>query len=213
MKSITLVCTVHKENGAASASNLYKILEKIQPEVIFLEVTPDDFDNYYAAPGLEPKAVIQYKRNRHVALVPVDLSIADKNIHMKFQRLFGVIDSNSTTYYQQKDCDIQKCVYKYGFSYLNSDQHSKDHADLNEQDLETIRKIDDPEITKLYEYWNTMILCREDEMMNRVYKYSRDNTFQKAVFLVGAAHRGSIIKKSKEFSNHDPESIEWNYYS
>ena len=46
-KTITLVCTVHNENGAANASNLFRLLERICPEVIFLEVPPNDFDSYY----------------------------------------------------------------------------------------------------------------------------------------------------------------------
>lgn len=212
LKSITLVCTVHRENGAASASNLYKILEQIEPEVIFLEISPDDFENYYTAPGLEPKAVIQYKRNRQVTLVAVDMFIADRNILMNFQRLFEVIDANSTTAYQQKNSDMQSCVYVSGFSYLNSDQCSKDHAELNSQDLETIRKINDPEITSLYEYWNAMISRRQNEMINGVFGYSRKNTFNKAIFLVGAAHRDSIIKKSEGYKSHDTKSIQWHCY-
>ncbi len=216
MKSITLVCTVHKEKGAANVSNLYKILEHIQPEVIFLEVSPDDFDSYYITCNLEklePKAVIQYKANRHIDLVPVDISITDKNIYMKAQRLFGMIDLHSTTHYQQKYEHIQTCVFKSGFSYLNSDQYSKDQAELNEEDFEIIRKIDDPEIIGLYEWWNTTISHRENEMINRIYEYSRDNTFQRTVFLIGAAHRHSIIKKGKELNNNDPGNIEWHYYS
>ncbi len=210
---MALLGGVHKEIGAASASNLDQILEQIQPEVIFLEVTPDNFANYYTAPGLEPKAVLEYKRTLDVTLVPVDLQITDKNIYMKFQRLFEVIDANSTIEYQQKDRDIQKCVYESGFSYLNSDQYSKDHAELNNQDLETIRKINNPEITELHEYWNTMIALRKNEMIDGIYEYSRENTFQKAVFLVGAAHRDSIIDKIKESRSHDSTNIEWQCYS
>jgi hypothetical protein len=212
MKTVTLVCTVHKENGAANASNLYKILDQVQPEVIFLEVTPDDFKNYYTAPGLEPKAVLAYKRTLNVTLIPVDLKIIDKNIHTKFQRLFGVIDANSTVEYQKKDHDIQKRVYESGFSYLNSDQCSKDHAELNSQDFKTVRKVNDPEITELYEYWNAMISLRESEMINGIYEYSRDNAFQKAVFLVGAAHRDSMITKIEETIGHNLTNIEWQCY-
>jgi pheromone shutdown protein TraB len=212
MKNITLVCTVHKENGAANASNLYKILDQLQPEVIFLEVTPDDFKNYNTTPGLEPKAVLEYKRTLDVTLIPVDLKIIDKNIHTKFQRLFEVIDAHSTIEYQKKDKDIQKRVYESGFFYLNSDQCSKDHAELNRQDFKTVRKVNDPEITELYEYWISMISLRESEMINGIYEYSRDNAFQKAVFLVGAAHRDSMITKIEESSNYNPTNIEWQCY-
>jgi hypothetical protein len=47
MNSISLVCTVHKEMGLANVSELRAILKRIQPEIIFLEVPPTDFDDYY----------------------------------------------------------------------------------------------------------------------------------------------------------------------
>ena len=55
MKCVSLVCTVHDEMWLANVSELRAILERIQPEVIFLEVPPADFEN------LESNAVRQYR--------------------------------------------------------------------------------------------------------------------------------------------------------
>jgi hypothetical protein len=46
MNSVSLVCTVHEVMGLAKVSALYAILERIQSEVIFLEVPAAEFANY-----------------------------------------------------------------------------------------------------------------------------------------------------------------------
>ena len=47
MTRVSLVCTVHEESGQANVSELCAILERIQPEAIFLEVHPEVFADYY----------------------------------------------------------------------------------------------------------------------------------------------------------------------
>src|SRR5947208_862674 len=47
MNSVSLVGTVHDEFGRANVSELRAILERIRPEVIFLEVPLAAFDDYY----------------------------------------------------------------------------------------------------------------------------------------------------------------------
>jgi hypothetical protein len=76
MNGVSLVCTVHVEMGFANVSELRAILERIQPEVIFLEVPPAAFDDYYekfSRHNLESLAVGQYRQGHQVKLVPVDL--------------------------------------------------------------------------------------------------------------------------------------------
>ena len=41
MRRVSLVGTVHKEKGLASASALLAILEQIRPEVLFLEASAE----------------------------------------------------------------------------------------------------------------------------------------------------------------------------
>ena len=44
MYNITLVCTRHEELGACNSHEMHKILETINPEVIFEEIPPSFFD-------------------------------------------------------------------------------------------------------------------------------------------------------------------------
>lgn len=213
MKSIILVSTIHKENGAANVSNLHQILDQILPEVIFLEVSPKDFKHYEAASGLEPAAVREYKRHHDVILIPVDLATTDKSVFAKFNDLFQVIDANSPVNFQEKDQDIQRKINEFGFSYLNSNQCTKDMDELNDQELDVVHKINHPKITASYADWNIANSLRENEMINKIYEYCQTNKFQKSVFLVGAAHRGTIISKIKDTGSFDSESVEWQFYS
>jgi hypothetical protein len=78
MTRVSVVCTVHEETGYANVLELRAILERIQPEVIFLEVPPPAFDDYYENCGqqnLESMAVRQYRQGHQVELVPVDLQM------------------------------------------------------------------------------------------------------------------------------------------
>jgi hypothetical protein len=72
MNSVSLVCTVH--GPMELASELCAILERIQPEVIFLEVHPVALKDYLEnSQNVEAKAVRQYRVGRQADLVPVDL--------------------------------------------------------------------------------------------------------------------------------------------
>ena len=78
MYSITLVSTLHRELGKCNSNELYKIIESINPDVIFEELTPDLFDKIYRItdiPGEPPelKAVRSYLKNHSIKRIPVDV--------------------------------------------------------------------------------------------------------------------------------------------
>lgn len=209
-----MVCTVHEEKGLANVTNLHSILEHLEPDVIFLEVPPEAYNNYYIAcsqQNLESKAVIQYRQNHKVELVPIDLPTPDKNFFENNRYLFERIEDNSAGFCRLIDRS-KKFVFEHGFSYLNCDDYGKYHAELNNQITAAIKKIDDKRITELYELWINTNEHRDIEMMKRIYKHCRGNIFKKAVFLVGAAHRQSIIAKSKKQAEHSQDEILWDYY-
>src|SRR2546430_14550683 len=75
MKRVSVVGTRHEEKGRANSSELLAILERIKPEIIFLEWPPAAFDAYFNGdPGnLEAIAVTRYCEDHNVDLIPVDL--------------------------------------------------------------------------------------------------------------------------------------------
>jgi hypothetical protein len=89
MNSVSLVRTVHVEMGLANVSELCAILERIQPEGIFLEVPRAAFNDYYgncSRQNLESLAVMQYRQGRQVELVPVDLPTPTGEVSQLWRR-------------------------------------------------------------------------------------------------------------------------------
>ncbi|MBN2589883.1 MAG: hypothetical protein JXA96_08465 [Sedimentisphaerales bacterium] len=216
MRKVTIVSTCHREKGTITAANLCRILEQIQPEVIFLEVSPDNFNLLYHSgtpKTLEPKAVLQFASNRNVELVPVDLSIHAGTAKEKADYRFKVLDTYSSERRKQIDMRINECMLRDGFEYLNGDQYSKDLNELDNEDLKVIRRLNDPKITELNEWWISINSYREDEMLRRIFEYSQINTFQEAVFLIGSAHRDAIFEKSKEQNDNLLQLVKWQHHT
>src|SRR6188472_2435266 len=80
MHNITFISTIHKEIGKCNAEELYKIIEKLSPEVIFLEAvdeTYSEYENYlFSTYGvyhkkLEISALQKYNSKSTFEYVPV----------------------------------------------------------------------------------------------------------------------------------------------
>ena len=96
MYNITLIGTIHNENGKCNSDELHKILEDINPEMIFDELPrgafdmffSDSFDMYYANSvlrnqhlpelPLEVKCIKKYKQNYDTKIFPVDIDVSQK---------------------------------------------------------------------------------------------------------------------------------------
>jgi hypothetical protein len=76
MHNITLVNTYHTETGNCNLNELYKIIEDINPEVIFEELYLNDFNDYYVekkqGDKLETNTILKYMENHQIEHIPVD---------------------------------------------------------------------------------------------------------------------------------------------
>jgi hypothetical protein len=209
MNRASLVCTVHEEMGLANVSELRPILERIQPEVIFLEIPAEAFDDFYGNCGrqnLESIAVRQYREGRQVKLVPVDLPAPSGDFVSNLEELRRRIRRVSPEYRRLMQSD-DDCIREYGFDYLNSERCGELWARVYEDILSSIKWMkDDPWLVAIYGSWMERNDLREKAMMENIQKYCRENTFDKGVFLVGAAHRRAIIDLSREQSG-----IQWDF--
>src|SRR5262245_53652753 len=96
MMRISVVFTEHEENGAADTHGLVAILERIQPEVIFLECPQTGISNFFERSyhRLEANAVSRYRDLHRVELFPVDLPTPEAAL---FENLRKVIDKVART--------------------------------------------------------------------------------------------------------------------
>jgi len=54
---------------------------------------------------------------------------------------------------------------------------------------------------------------RENEMINNIYNYSKENAYQNGIFFIGAGHRKSIIIKLYQHNRKAENKIHWKIYS
>jgi hypothetical protein len=213
MSRVSLVCTVHDELGLANVSELSAILERIQPEVIFLEVPPAAFGDYYencSQQNLESIAVRRYREDRHVELVAVDLATPENEFFWIHEQLRQRVRAASPEYRQLMRWD-DDLLRKDGFSYLNSELCSALWSAVHQEIVNALKRIDDSKLIEHFASWNKTIDSRRKEMMDNIQRYCGSNAFNYGAFLVGAAHRQAIIGISREQSVLNPTCIQWDF--
>jgi hypothetical protein len=232
MHNITLIGTIHSENEKCNPDELYKILEDINPEVIFDELPghyadmyfSDSFDAYYAnnillnrrppVVPLEVKCLRKYKQNYDIKIFPVDIDLTQRL--QEYQQEIYFMFSIFFKYEEYKILDYEKetLIAQEGFDFLNSNKflefsEKKEMIEKNIMGSE-IQKNRLLSIYKLFhseQYDN-----RENAMLQNIYNYSKENQYNKAVFLIGAEHKRSIVQKIKEYEKLSEIKLNWTMY-
>ena len=210
MGTITVIATVHKENGAADALSLANILRALTPEVIFLETLAPNMEQYFLQGGLESKAIALLSKKQSVDLVPVDIQIMDEAEMVEFRRLFNFLESIMDNAYRSADSRIQESTRSLGFAYLNSQKYIEDQSELESTDEILVQSKGSPDIKDLHRKWKNAHLSRETAMVEKILKYCRGRNFEHAAFLVGAAHLYSLQHYIRE-NAHLFSDLEWSF--
>jgi len=209
---VSLVGTLHEEAGLANVAELQTILERLQPEVIFLELPSAVLDEFLNGTrvNIESTAVRLYRESHRVELVPVDRAEPSGNFSRSTRDLFKAIDRASPNY--RRLMDRQSLDTRVGgFPYLNSDRCIQSWADIYEEVLATVEWIGNPGLRETYDLWIRTHELRDAEMMKNIEDYSGGNAFARGVFLVGAAHRRSIVEKARAGGGTGSPKIEWDF--
>src|SRR5882672_11696445 len=213
MKRVSVVFTEHEENGLANTSGLLAILERIKPEVIFLECPPAAFVDYLNGTHakLEPTAVNRYREIHPVDLIPVDLPTPDEDFFAKHRDLNRRIERTSPDYRRLVDWHSQN-VSAHGFAYLNSKDCSDLFSQLHEAMLDAIEKdVDHRRLAQVYDRWIRTEELRDREMVRNIENHCRQASFSSAAFLVGAAHRQSILTLSRSEPGGTASTVLWEF--
>jgi hypothetical protein len=214
MYNIILIGTNHKSKGICNISELYKIIKGVNPEVIFEEIAPSYFDNYYKNKtnnNLETDTILKYLENHQIEHIPIDYDNVppisffrdDQHMHERIERFSytyrNLVDTNS--FY----------IGKYGFRYLNSADSLNLNKALDNEIEETLKMFDDKKLFKIRKSWNDLNEIRENEMIKNIYNYSIGHKYNVGLFLFGAAHRGSIINIIQKYIETENIKLNWNY--
>jgi hypothetical protein len=210
MNRVALVGTVHEEQGLANVPELQAVLERIRPEVIFLEIPSAAFEDFANGRrwNLESIAARRYRDIHHVELIPVDLPTPDEEFFTNIRYLQGRIRTTSAEYCQLIYRDSQY-VGAYGFVYLNSEDCSRLWSKIYEAIRATIERLDDHKLREIYECWRTTNELRERAMVRSIEDYCRRNMFDIGVLLIGAAHREAIMNKSR--AGCGAPTLQWDF--
>lgn len=230
MYHIILIGTIHKEKGKCNSDELHKILEDINPEMIFDELPSYAFDMYYSDSfemyytnsilrnrhppevPLEVKCIKKYKQDHNIKIFPVDIDVSQKlckqDEMFMFQTFFEYED------YIKLDNENRALIAQEGFHYLNSDRfldflEKKEVMEKNIMESETQKN----RLLNIYKLFHAeQHDNRENAMLQNIYKYSKGNQYNQAVFLIGAEHKRSIMQKITEYEKLSEIKLNWTMY-
>ncbi len=220
MYNITLINTKHKECGVCTSNELYKILEFIRPEVIFEEIPPSYFDKYYITrtkENLESNTVLRYSQNYNIQQIPVDSddvpseSFFNNDLKYLYERIEGLTNINGFNYRNFSDRD-NLYIKMYGFLYANSNDAIIIRDEIQNSVEMGLQVINNEKLFQTYQDWLKINENRENTMLQNIYNYSKENQYNQAVFLLGYAHRKSIMQKIKEYETKENLKLNWSFY-
>jgi hypothetical protein len=209
MKSITLISTIHSENGKCNAEELCHIINSIKPEIIFLEALEDTYTEYQKSnfinfnilhKKLEVKAIQIYSLNNSFKYLPV----LDIGLSEQFDKKYNSVCKNVELQILLENFNFQ--AGEEGFEFLNSVKAMDLQKEM--RDFETrILSNNNLNIDALDE-----IDRYENNMLKNIYGFCESNNFQSAIFMCGVAHRTSLIEKITHKQRESNEWIHWSFF-
>jgi hypothetical protein len=214
MYNITLICTIHEEKGAFNLDALYKILEIVNPEIIFEEIPPYAFDEFYkdkTRNNLETDVINKYLENHVTEHVPVDYDFTlPQSFFKEHEHIHRRVEARSHIYKNLIDAH-STLVKQYGLKFLNSTECININKQIDEEIEIVLQLINNEKLIKINNYWNEFMEKRENEMIKNIYSYAMEHQFERGLFIIGAAHRGSIIDKIMQYPETEKIKVNWNY--
>lgn len=209
MLSITFISTIHKKIGKCNADELCKILEKINPDVVFLEALEDTYSEYqqYTFSNfevfhekLEIRALQKYSFISQFEYVPVLVEgLADS-----FEKKFNLVCQN--IHFQKMLDNYNSLASIKGFDFLNSEESIRLHEEMCKYGDSILRD------NELIQTFNNDIDKYENSMMTSIYSFCMNTKFKNAVFMCGVAHRQSLIDKIETYKSKKDLDISWKIY-
>lgn len=217
MSNIIIISTVHLEVGKCTSEELYKIIESIRPEVIFEELSGEHFDILYNEnvsdrESLEVKCIKKYLINHNIKHIAVDIDVSKDLSKRDIDYLFDSFDKYVD--YRKLTQEQDLLTAQEGFAYLNS----KELLELFKRKACTERHIIETAginkniLAHFYKLFHEEQDNRENEMIKNIYNYSRNSQYGQAVFLLGAAHRNSLIQKIAVCKTKEELNLNWIFY-
>jgi len=207
---ISLIGTYHAEHGAVTASALVAILERIQPEVVFAEIPRSHIGEWRDGSHgtVESIAVARYAATHSIDVVSVDLPKAEDSFFQGWEDANRAIERTSPEFRRLTDLNTDR-MHREGFAYLNSDECILAWADIYREELDAIEYIGSSRLRDIYAQVRDLNERRDLEMLRNIRAYCASAVQSCGAFLVGAAHRKSLLEKLHAADETAIPHMEW----
>jgi hypothetical protein len=204
-----------KDNSKVLSAELYDIIEKANPEIIFEEFdllrTDDEYYRnghykYQTVCSIETTAIMKYLENHKIIHIPVDTY----NITGPPEDLYTKISDANKVYDNLVRMNFLLSCQR-GFLYLNSKECSDSLDKIHAIEEEIVNESNDKKLLETYKSWQFVTDSRDNEMMKNIYHYSETHCYNNAIFIVGADHRKSIIDKIQNHETKNRLKLNWNF--
>ena len=213
MNDITLISTIHIERGKCNSNELYKIIESINPDVIFLEALKSCYSEHndcllsfgICNNRLELNAIQKYSHNHTFKYIPVldDIPVPDDGLPDEFDKKANIVCAHNE--YQKLIDKLSSLEMEYGFKYLNSAKCIELHEEMRYIEKHILNN------NELCQKADASIDAYENSMICNIYSYCKENSFNTAIFMCGAGHRKSIMQKIREYEKTSTIKLNWSF--
>lgn len=210
---ITLLSSFHTEIGRCNHLELYKIIERLQPDMIFEELPHNLFQSIYSGlrtPNtVESKAVSMYIRGNYMAQhFPVD------SYAYNLEDLFFEYDfiSNKSEEYNNLFTSMLSSIGNLGFRFLNSQDCTRVLSKLKSLELKILTENAPEELLMKYQNEINIHDSRETEMLKNIHHYSLNEPFNNALLICGTDHKQGILDKIATYTDKLNPNIKWSVY-
>ena len=210
MHNITLICTKHIEIGNCNSKELHRIIEEINPEVIFEELSQTAYKECYGIKNrttVETSAIKMYLRNHDLEHIPVVDSELSDDLYSKIEFM-----CKHDSYRKLMDT-LLLSEGKFGFQFLNSEYCDELFEEMKTAEKLILEDKDDEILVRINQRSNENIDNYENGIIKNVYRYSEENTYNTAIMFIGAAHRKSIMQKIQEYQMKQKIKLNWILYN
>lgn len=158
---VTLIFTQHIENGACSSDTLLQLIEAVKPELIFEELSLENYRLAYeemSLNNLETVAIRKYLAYHEVEHIPVDTYELPKDyqrdLDSMYDKLISSVGEDSFRFRSILDWK-ESWINQYGFHFLNSPQNELLFEDIESLKEKALSKLNDDRLFRIAQTGNS----------------------------------------------------------
>lgn len=212
MYDITLVFTHHSELGKCNSDELYKIIESINPDVIFEELPQDLFDKFYPENQLpyeppEVKSVRRYLSNHNIDHIPVDIDVSESLSTRGIEYVFNSFKKYNV--YRKIENEQIDLIVADGYAFLNSKRCEELFTQKSIIETTLLASIMNSQLSRIHQMFYEEQENREHEIIKNIYNYSKQKPYNHGLLLIGSGHRKAIFEKIETYKTQEDLKLNW----